>query len=57
MKEFSVRLTVFEPDNLLAATQNTAWFTVAPAETEIDLSLQLSAPKLLGDLTILMFIG
>lgn len=43
----SVRLTAFAPDNRIGATR-TRSFTVVPADTEIDLSLQLDAPKLWG---------
>jgi beta-glucuronidase len=43
----SVHLTAFEPDNRIAATQ-TGSLTVAPGDTEIDLSLVLASPKLWG---------
>ena len=46
-KRIAVRLTAFDPDNRIAATQTRA-LTVASAETEIGLSLQLNAPKLWG---------
>jgi beta-glucuronidase len=43
----SVRLTAFEPDNRVAATQ-TRPLSVVPANAEIDVSLQIDAPKLWG---------
>jgi beta-glucuronidase len=43
----TVRLTAFDPDNRTAATQ-TRSITVKPAEAQIDLSLELDAPKLWG---------
>ena len=43
----SVRLTAYDPDNRIAAVQ-TRPFTVAPADTELDLSLEIVAPKLWG---------
>jgi beta-glucuronidase len=46
-KRVSVRLTAFEPDNRVAATK-THSFVLAPADTNLDLSLQLDAPKLWG---------
>jgi beta-glucuronidase len=46
-KKVSLRLTAYDPDNRVAATQ-TRSFTVAPAETQVDLSLQLNSPKLWG---------
>ena len=44
---FSVRLTAFDPDNRVAATQTQA-FTIVPGDTQVDLSLQLDAPKFWG---------
>jgi beta-galactosidase/beta-glucuronidase len=43
----SVRLTAFEPDNRMAATR-TDFFTVTPADTEINLFIRLGAPQLWG---------
>jgi beta-glucuronidase len=43
----SVRLTAYDPDNRIAATE-THPFTVVPADTEVDLSLEINAPKLWG---------
>ena len=42
-----MRLTAYDPDNRIAAVQ-TRPFTVAPADTELDLSLEIDAPKLWG---------
>src|SRR3984957_8129587 len=46
-QQVSVRLTAFDPDNRIAATQ-TSSATVTPADNEIDLSLKVDAPKLWG---------
>ena len=46
-QQVSVRLTAFEPDNRIAASQ-TSLLTMVPGDTEVDLSLQLDAPKLWG---------
>jgi beta-galactosidase/beta-glucuronidase len=46
-KQVSVRLTAFDPDNRISATQ-TRSFGIASAEPEIDLSLELAAPRLWG---------
>ena len=46
-QQVSVRLTAFEPDNRVAATQASA-LTLVPGDTEFDLSLKLEAPKLWG---------
>ena len=46
-KKVSVHLTAYDPDNRVAATQ-TRSFTVAPADTQIDLSLQLTRTETLG---------
>src|SRR5450432_1797366 len=43
----SVRVTAFDHDNRITATQVSS-FTVPTAESEIDLSLQIEAPKLWG---------
>jgi beta-glucuronidase len=43
----SVRLTAFDPDNRVAATQSST-FLVAPADEAINLALQIGAPKLWG---------
>ncbi len=46
-KRMYVQLTAFEPDNRIAATRRQP-FTVGLANAEVDLSLQLNAPKLWG---------
>ncbi len=46
-EQVSVRLTAFDPENRIAATQ-TASLAVTPADNEIDLSLRIAAPKLWG---------
>jgi len=46
-KRITLRLTAFDPDNRVAATETRA-FTIPPVEAEISLALQLSAPKLWG---------
>jgi hypothetical protein len=46
-QRISVRLTAFEPDNRVAATKRRS-ITVGLADTQIEISLQLDAPKLWG---------
>jgi beta-glucuronidase len=46
-RQVSARLTAFDPDNRVAATQTTALRAV-PVDGEIDMSLQVDAPRLWG---------